>query len=363
MSNVTHEQRLEAWERNRGNAAATARELGLGSSTIKEWAARHDLKANPFTVTGRSTLRDATGAVVMEWEKTSADKEAAEEAREAAFRALSETLPRLSITNGPSAINKDLCTVYTITDAHVGALAWHREGGADWDLGIAERTLTGCFQNMISSAPPSAVGVINQLGDMLHFDGLSAVTPLSGHLLDADGRFAKVVGVAIRVLRRIVDMALEKHARVHVILAEGNHDISSSVWLRLMFAALYENEPRVTVDDSALPYYAFQHGKTMLAFHHGHLKKNDQLPLLFASQFSKMWGDTKRRYCHTGHRHHAEEKEHSGMTVTQHPTLAARDAYAARGGWMAERAANAITYHAEHGEVGRVKVCPEMLAA
>jgi hypothetical protein len=130
-----------------------------------------------------------------------------------------------------------------------------------------------------------------------------------------------------------------------VILAEGNHDIASSVWLRQMFAALYENEPRVTVDDSPLPYYAIEWGKTLLAFHHGHLKKNDQLPLMFATQFAEAWGRTTKRYCHTGHRHHLEEKEHSGMIVFQHPTLAARDAYAARGGWHAMRAATAVTYH------------------
>jgi hypothetical protein len=261
----------------------------------------------------------------------------------------------------PSISNAALATVYTLTDCHVGMLAWHKEGGADWDLEIAERTLVGCFSAMIAAAPDSELGVVNQLGDWMHFDGLSAVTPTSGHLLDADGRFDKLVDTAIRILRTVVDMALAKHKRVHVIMAEGNHDLASSVWLRKMFKCLYEKEPRVTVDDSALPYYALQHGQTMLAFHHGHLKKNDQLPLLFAAQFHRMWGDTTKRYCHTGHRHHVEEREHSGMTVTQHPTLAARDAYAARGGWFAERAATAITYHSTFGQVGRVTVSPEMI--
>jgi hypothetical protein len=99
----------------------------------------------------------------------------------------------------------------------------------------------------------------------------------------------------------------------------------------------------------------------MLGFHHGHLRKNEQLPLLFASQFPQVWGNTSKRYVHTGHRHHVEEKEHSGVTVIQHPTLAARDAYAARGGWIAERQVRAISYHAEHGEVARTTVVPEML--
>jgi hypothetical protein len=101
----------------------------------------------------------------------------------------------------------------------------------------------------------------------------------------------------------------------------------------------------------------------MLAFHHGHLSKNDQLPILFAAQFPKVWGGTTKRYCHTGHRHHTEEKEHSGMTVIQHPTLAARDAYAARGGWIADRSLTAITYHSEFGQVARTTVTPEMLKA
>ncbi len=101
----------------------------------------------------------------------------------------------------------------------------------------------------------------------------------------------------------------------------------------------------------------------MLCWHHGHMKKNDQLPLLFAAQYPSIWGVTSKRYAHTGHRHHHEEKEHSGMTVIQHPTLAARDAYAARGGWVAERQATAMTFHAKYGLVARNTVTPEMLEA
>ncbi len=129
-----------------------------------------------------------------------------------------------------------------------------------------------------------------------------------------------------------------------------------------MFKALYENEPRVQVLDQPLPYYVYQHGQTLLGFHHGHLKKNDQLPLLFASQFPKIWGATVQRYVHTGHRHHVEEKKPSGMTVVQHPTLASRDAYAARGGWIAARKASAITYHSDFGEYSRVTVYAEAMS-
>jgi hypothetical protein len=369
---------LEAIDRL-GSAKLASIELGLAisgaSNTYNDvrikaakqgYSPAHDMTNTVpagFNVKGVSTYYDlVTGKPRGQWVKSTADQAAREEMQRAALAALAEDLPRAMPVPPPSTgTNASLLNLYTITDYHIGMLAWHREGGDDWDLAIAERTLTGCFEAMVAGAPPAAGCVINQLGDFLHYDGMTAETPTSGHPLDADGRFTKMVEIAVRVLRRLVEHALTRHQTVHVIMAEGNHDLASSVWLRTLFAALYENEPRVTVDGSALPYYAMRHGSTMLAFHHGHLSKNDSLPLLFASQFSKMWGDTARRYAHTGHRHHLEEKEHSGMIVTQHPTLAARDAYAARGGWIAQRAATAITYHDRHGKVATNSVCPEML--
>jgi hypothetical protein len=110
-----------------------------------------------------------------------------------------------------------------------------------------------------------------------------------------------------------------------------------------------------------LPYYVYQHGKTMLGFHHGHLKKKEGLPLLFAAQFPEVWGQTTYRVVHTGHQHHEDLKEHAGIRVHQHPTLAARDAHSSRGGWISERQAPCLTYDDRGRKVGEVIVTPEML--
>lgn len=366
---------LEAIEKH-GSQGKAAKALGIVRGTlfkalqsVKRRAAKagyspeHDMThtvPDGFLVKGVSTMYDKNGAIKAQWVKSGIDRERQEAILREAFESMAETLPRVDPTTPPSNVEENLCNVYTFTDCHVGALAWHEEGGADWDLKIAERTLTSAFQHMVAAAPKAKVAFVNQLGDFLHSDGIVPVTPTNHHILDQDGRYAKVVGVAIRILRRIVDFALEKHEKVVVLLAEGNHDISSSIWLRAMFSALYENEPRVKVIDSALPYYVYKHGETMLAFHHGHMKRNDSLPLLFAAQFPEIWGATKKRVCHVGHRHHVEEKEHSGLTVIQHSTLAARDAYASRGGWMSERHATVITYHEKYGQVSRHTVVPEM---
>ncbi len=364
-----------------GSARAAARVLGVNASAIQRaiqsvkkkaairgWSPDHDMTRTVpegFTLKGVSSYYGMNDAGEMalkgQWVKSRADDEARERLIMAAFEAMAGELPRVAPLPVPVVLSHQLCNLYTMTDAHVGMLAWHREGGADWDLSIAERVLLGCFTQMIESSPAAGSCVINQLGDWLHFDGMEAKTPTSGHILDADSRFQKVVVASLRILRAIVDMALAKHGQVYIVMAEGNHDLASSVWLRVMFSALYENEPRVTVNDSALPYYVHRHGSTMLAFHHGHLKKMDGLPLLFAAAFPQVWGETTKRYCHTGHFHHEMMREHAGMKVIQHPTLAARDAYAARFGYLSERQATAYTYHCEFGQVASFTVTPEML--
>jgi hypothetical protein len=360
---LTTEELRPIYERNGRNARRTADELGVKVSTFKDWPSYRELRS-PFIVTGRSTLRNLqTGEDVLVWEKESLDRQREEEAREAAYEAMAAQLPRILPTKAPAAANADLCNLYTFTDYHLGCLAWREEGGDDWDLKIAEKTLLGGFQAMIAQSPSAHTAVINLQGDFLHTDGLVPATPEHGHILDADSRYPKIVEVAIRAIRQLVAMALERHSEVRLIVAEGNHDESGSVWLRQMFAALYDLEPRVSVDTAALPFYTFIWGETFLGFHHGHKVKNEQLPLLFAAQFRKEWGQTSKAYLHCGHRHHCDEKEYNGATVVQHPTLAARDAYAARGGWIAERAAQSITYHKRFGQVGRVFVTPEMLEA
>jgi hypothetical protein len=362
-----------------GSGVAAAAKLGLHRTSpsavhkavlrkaaMQGYSPDHDMTRTApegFRVKRTSTYYDSEGKVRGQWVINDADREAQQAAMMAAVEAMASAIPPADPIPAPVQTAADLCTVYTLTDAHIGMLAWHREGGADWDLGIAEKIILGCFSEAIRGTPASNTAILNQLGDLLHYDGLSAVTPTSGHILDGDGRFTKMVEVAVRVLRQIIAQLLAKHDRVHLVLAEGNHDMASSVWLRTMFKALYEDEPRITVDSSALPYYAFDFGNVMLAFHHSHLKKFDQLPGLIAAQFSAMWGRTTKRYCHTGNLHHAHEKEFAGITMIQHPTLAARDAYASRGGFYSERAMSSITYHKRWGQVGRVTVCPEMMDA
>jgi hypothetical protein len=362
-----------------GSAKAASIEVGMsigGASETylavkkkaakKGYAPEHDFTRpvpDGYVAKGVSTYYNSEGKPSGQWVKASLTHEALIDAMRETVAGFKDEIPPAAIVVAPAASEEQLCNLYTFTDYHLGMLAWHQEGGADWSVSIAEKTILSALSQMINQSPTAHTAVLNIQGDFLHTDGKTPVTPASKHVLDADTRFPKIRRAAIRIIRSLMAICLQRHQEVYLIIAEGNHDEESAGWLADLFAVHYEEEPRVTVNDSVLPFCVFEWGNTMLGVHHGHKVKNENLPLLFAAQFPQEWGRTTRREIHCGHRHHRDEKEYNGVTVVQHPTLAARDAYAARGGWIADRAAWAITYHKKYGAVGRVMVTTEMLDA
>lgn len=331
------------------------------------YAPEHDMvKTCPdgFHVKGVSTLYtngEHGTQVSAQWVKTNIDRERQDELMREAVKALSEDIKRAKPVKPPKHGDDDLLNAYVITDYHLGMKAWGEETGGDWDTKIAEDLLYRWFTAAVKTAPKARHGLLIQLGDWLHFDGMDAVTPQSGYLLDADTRFQKLVRVTIRAFRRIIAEMLERHETVKVIMAEGNHDLSASAWMRELFAAHYEQEPRVTVDISPDPYYCHEFGQNSIFAHHGHKRRTSDIDRVFTAKFRDVFGRTKHSHAHLGHLHNERVVESSLMLVEQHRTLAAPDAYASRGGWVSGRSAKVITYHREFGKVGEVQISPEMV--
>ncbi|WP_157129881.1 winged helix-turn-helix domain-containing protein [Burkholderia pseudomallei] len=367
---------IDAIEKH-GSHRSAAKALGIGHGTIGNamaslqaraakmgWSPSHDMVhvvPDGFRVKGVSTYYDDEGKPRGQWVKSAIDQDRAEEIAREALAAMCETIPRVRPREAPAHGNADLLNCFVVTDFHLGALSWQDETGADWDLSIAENMIIRWFEQAIAQSPDAETALFAQISDFLHADGIEALTPASKHLLDVDTRFAKVVRTAIRILRIVIDMLLAKHKRVHIIMADANHDPVSQIWLREWFAVLYENEPRITVDRSPSPYNAYEFGKVALFVHHGHKRKVTNVSEVFAAQFREMFGRTKYAYAHMGHLHSIDVKENNLMVVEQHRTLAAPDAYAARGGWLSGRDYKVITYHREYGEVSRVTINSNML--
>ncbi len=315
-----------------------------------------------YKIKGTSSLVDEFGNTKLQWVKTDTDAERQAELMRAVIDGMKSDITPVSVVPPPKKRqNEKLLNLYTVSDFHLGMLAWADESGDDWDMKIAEDLFSKWFDAAFQKAPDAGVGVINLLGDFAHFDSLDSVTPASGHVLDADTRYQKLVRYMIRMVRRVVNMALVKHKSVRLLIVQGNHDESGMIWLAEMFNTLYDNEPRVFVDTSPDVYKMVQHGKTTLFFHHGHKARFDTIETVMIAKFRKAFGESVYSYAHVGHLHHQKIVESRNMIVEQHRTLAAKDAYASRGGWMSGRSANVITYSAEYGEVARLTISPEML--
>jgi hypothetical protein len=315
-----------------------------------------------FAVQRIATYTGPDGRIVGQWQTATRDAEDTAAALRTVVDELKQDLPRVAPTKGPAHTNALLLNQYTITDLHMGMLAWGEETrGDNYDLQIAEQLLTDWFSAAIAMAPDAQVGLLAQLGDLMHHDSHESVTPAHRNVLDADSRLQKVIRVVIRVWRRIVAMLLEKHERVHLIMEAGNHDPASSAWLRELLFAMYEDEPRVTVDNSPSLYHAYEWGKTALFYHHGDKRKVKNVDHVFAGMFREIYGRAAYSYGHVGHLHSDEVVETNLMRVERHRTLAPADAYAAGGGWLSKRDAKVLTYHKEYGEVSRITLSPEMV--
>lgn len=339
------------WRRKKGLAA---KGHGHGGDVSK-------LVPDGYKVKGTSTLTDAAGNTKLQWVKTDVDADRQLEMMQQAVKALCADITPVDPVSGPGCFYKNLLNLYTISDFHLGMMACEEEGGADFDVKIAEELFDKWFSQALRSSPEADIAVISLLGDTLHYDSLKPTTVESGHVLAADTRYFRMIEIVMRMTRRAIDMALRRHNKVHVVVSQGNHDPASSLWLTQALNLLYDNEPRLTVDPSPDVFKMFRHGDTVLFFHHGHRVRFDSIESVMIGKFRRDFGETKYAYCHVGHLHHQKVVESRNMIVEQHRTLAAKDEYASSGGWFSGRSANVITYHKQYGEVSRLTISPEML--
>lgn len=369
----TDDQLLEALK-EAGTIRGAARLLKVHNSavhrvlkalTARGWSPEHGwTKTVPdgYRVKGVSTLYDANGNQRAQWVKSQVDPEQMRRLMLAACEAMVADLPKVGArpANPRMKYRDDLLAAYPIGDPHIGMRAWAEECGDDWDLSIAERVHCEAMNALVQASPPTDQALLVNLGDLFHYDSMAAVTPRSGHLLDADGRYAKMISVGIKIIRQCIEAALSKHRTVHVINAPGNHDETGALWLSVALRHIYEAEPRVTIDTNPSVFAYFRFGRNLIGVHHGHTCKPDKLPGVMAADRAKDWGETDHRYWWMGHIHHASLKEYPGVSVESFNTLAVKDAYATAGGWRSRESMQAIYLHREHGEVGRARVSPAM---
>ena len=319
--------------------------------------------ADPKKITKVATLFNQSGQVTQQWVSEKPEEAQREALWDIFGKEIAAKVERtLVIPRSKKPLDSDLLAVYPVGDHHHGLLAWAEEtGGASYDLRISEELLRRASTHLIGTMPRCNHALIAFLGDLLHYDSFKPITPEHGNLLDADSRFPKMVRSGVRMMRHMITAALEHHNNVHVIVEIGNHDLSSSVFLMELLSAVYENEPRVTVDTGPSHYHYYTYGKVLLGTHHGHGAKADRLPGIMAADRPVEWGNSAHRMWMTGHVHHRSAIDFAGCTVESFRVLPPADAYAHNKGYRSVRDMKSILFHREHGEISRSTCNPGIL--
>lgn len=370
---------LEAVYARLGNSVAIAARLGVADSTVRSWRERGavplkyaatlralaEAPGSPAVpldplppghrLRGVSSLIALDGTISAQWVKTAAEPED----REAVLARLLADLPRTvpvrdgTIPAPTEPSDADLLAVYPLGDPHVGMLAWGVESGADFDLAVCERLLTGAMRDLVLRGPRAERALIVSLGDFFHYDTAGAKTTNGDHSLDVDGRAPKVLAVGLRIMTTLVDAALERHRTVTVDCRIGNHDAHTSLMLSIALGAYYRSEPRVSVPPTVRHRAYHEHGRVLIGTTHGDRAKPDDLASIMAAEQPEAWGRTRHRTWLVGHVHHSQRKEHRGCIVETFRTLAAADSWHSAQGYVSGRDMHRIVYHREHGEVSR----------
>lgn len=358
---------------------AIARELGISHQAVQQslaalrskaarsgWAPGHDMQHTvpaPFHVKGVSSYYDRRGKLRGQWVKSQIDEGAKLEHLIRAIKEACEDVPAVAPVTAamPSTLPADQLSVYPMGDPHVGMYAWAEETGASYDLEIAERLLFGAVDHLAGLAPLGSTALVLDLGDFFHSDHQGNTTRKSGHQLDVDSRWAKVLRCGIRVMYRQIDRLLLQHCHVHVRCEIGNHDDHTSVMLGLALEQRYRDEPRVTIHTTPAKFFYFEWGRCLLGSTHLDTVKPEQLPGIMAVDQHEAWGRTRWRQWYTGHEHHQRVKDLLGCTVETFRTTAAADSWHAAHGYRSDRDMRLDVWHRERGMTHRHIVGVEQL--
>jgi hypothetical protein len=327
------------------------------ATSIKQQRERGEVYTQPagYTAKEYSVLTDADDRIVLKWNKLKKDGEKTGDLIDAIKATFDGYTGRAELPPTPEHCDADLLTVYNLGDHHLGLLSWGAETGANYDLKIAERVLLDTMARLVASAPSAETAIVLNLGDFVHSDSQLNRTEKSGHPLDVDGRYAKILQTGVRLLVDCVEMALEKHARVIVRNLCGNHDFHTAFALSAALAAFFHKSDRVTVDCDPSKFFWHVHGRVFIGATHGDMVKPDRMPGVMASMKPREWGACDWRYAYFGHVHHSSKGggENCGVLWETFQVLAGKDAWHSASGYSSGRSMTAIHHHKEFGEFSR----------
>lgn len=358
---------VKVWESCDRHSGKAAQILGITHATVRNivttvkgaaaaagfsdaWDATEHVPEGEMVI-GRSLyLEDDSGNKA--WLKTRRKLETAE--KEQALKVFVEQLNSQVIqakkTHKPSAKgkSKDLLPTIIIGDAHIGMRAEESETrDRDFNSQVASAELLGAIDYLVDAAPACEEAMLINVGDFMHANShkntTANLTPL-----DVDTRIESVMRIAADTMIHAITRILEKHSKVSVVMARGNHDSDTAIAIAMVLGYRYAKEPRVTILEPQGFHTYTTFGKNLIAVTHGDKAPSrrlaDVLPRL------SVWSKTSHRYWILGHFHSklAEQFDNS-VVIERFGTLAPSDSWHASKFYKSPSIMNQIVYRRSGG--------------
>lgn len=238
----------------------------------------------------------------------------------------------------------------SIFDPHLGKLAWAPEAGENYDIKIAKsrfKEATAYFMDLAKALQVTKILFV--LGnDLFHTDGMSNTTT-GGTPQDWDVRWQKAFTEVRKLMILCIDN-LRTVAPVDVVIVPGNHDRAQCYYLGEALECWYNNCAEVCVDNAPKlrKYYSF--GTNLLGFTHGSEEKQEDLPIIMATEEPMLFAQASHKEWHTGHLHKYLAEEKFGVTRRILPSIAGTDAWHKSKGYVGNiKSAQAYLYSANEG--------------
>lgn len=168
-------------------------------------------------------------------------------------------------------------------------------------------------------------------GDLLNMDTFLGTTTKGTIVENADTAVNTYIE-AYNAMHEAVLLLRQMCTELNIVFIPGNHDRLSSYHLVHALSRAMEKEPGIIFNVGYEERKAMAYGINMFCFEHGDVAKKDT-PLVYATEFSEIWGKTGYRTLFTGHYHkrktteYITENEEHGFSIKILPSLSASDYY------------------------------------
>ena len=255
---------------------------------------------------GKVTIQRSAAGVERVWERQHPNDARLRAELESFVTHVVDDIKGMSpVSEFPKAPAKDLLATYWFGDPHFGLGSSADDGGEESDIDETDRLTRAGIDAMVSRTPETERAILGFIGDNLHANDGSALTPQHRNPLDVDPRgFGSAFLSCSRAIAYSVSRALSKHEQVEVWVLPGNHDPDAAFAVAVAISMFFDNQPRVTVRLSRDYLWWTTFGKNLIAACHGDKIKPMEVHGVLSNDCRDVWHQVEFRYVFFGHIHH-----------------------------------------------------------